>query len=55
MPFIGLAPVRLLRPNMAVFYHVNGKLQRAYHDCRHVSVGKARDIDPSKDQLACFN
>ena len=25
------------------------------HDCRHVSAGKARDIDPSKDQLASFN
>ena len=30
MPFVGLAPVRLLRPSMAVLYHVNGKLQRAY-------------------------
>ena len=27
MPFVGLAPLRLLRPNMAVLYHVNGKLQ----------------------------
>ena len=25
MPFTGLAPVRLFRPNMAVLYHVNGK------------------------------
>ena len=25
MPFIGLAPVRLVRPDMAVLYHVNGK------------------------------
>ena len=32
IPFVGLAPVRLLRPNMAVLYHVNRKLQRAYHD-----------------------
>ena len=31
MPFVGLAPVRLLRPNKAVLYHVNGKLQRAYY------------------------
>ena len=30
MPFVGLAPVRLLRPSMAVLYHVNGKLQKAY-------------------------
>ena len=30
MPFVGLAPVRLLRPSMAVLYHVHGKLQRAY-------------------------
>ena len=30
MPFDGLAPVRLLRPNMAVLHHVNGMLQRAY-------------------------
>ena len=29
MPFVGLAPLRLLRPNMAVLYHVNGKLQIA--------------------------
>ena len=28
--FVCLVPVRLLRPNMAVLYHVNGKLQRAY-------------------------
>ena len=32
MPFVGLATVRLLRPNMAVLYHVNGKLQRANSD-----------------------
>ena len=32
MPFVGLAPVRLFRPNMAVLYHVNGRLQRAYSD-----------------------
>ena len=30
MPVVGLAPVRVLRSNMAVLYHVNGKLQRAY-------------------------
>ena len=30
MPFVGLAPVRLLRPNMPVLYYVNGNLQRAY-------------------------
>ena len=30
MPFVGLAPVRRLHPSMAVLYHVNGKLQRAY-------------------------
>ena len=30
MPFIGLVPVRLLHPSVAVLYHVNGKLQRAY-------------------------
>ena len=30
MPFVGLAPVRILRPSMAVLYHVYGKLQRAY-------------------------
>ena len=32
MPFVGLAPVRPFRPNMAVLYHVNGRLQRAYSD-----------------------
>ena len=31
MPFVGLALVRLFRPRMAVFYQVNGKLQRAYY------------------------
>ena len=30
MPFVGLSPVRLLHPSMAVLCHVNGKLQRAY-------------------------
>ena len=30
MPFVGLAPVRLLRLSLAVLYHVNGKLQKAY-------------------------
>ena len=30
MPFVGFAPVRRLRHNMAVLYNVNGKLQRAY-------------------------
>ena len=29
--FVCLVPVRLLRPSMAVLYHVNGKLQRAYY------------------------
>ena len=28
--FVGLASVRILRPSMAVLYHVSGKLQRAY-------------------------
>ena len=28
--FVGLASVRILRPSMAVLYHVYGKLQRAY-------------------------
>ena len=32
MRFVGLAPVRPFRPNMAVLYHVNGRLQRAYSD-----------------------
>ena len=32
VPFVGLTLVRLLRPNMAVLYHVNGKLQRAYFE-----------------------
>ena len=32
MSFVGLAPVRLLRPSMAVLYHVKGKLQRAYSE-----------------------
>ena len=30
MPFVALAPVRLLRLSVAVLYHVNGKLQKAY-------------------------
>ena len=29
-PFVGLVPMRLLRPNMPVLYRVNGNLQRAY-------------------------
>ena len=29
--FVCLLPVRLLRPNVAVLYHMNGKLQRAYY------------------------
>ena len=29
--------------------------QNIIHDCRHVSAGKARDIDASKDRLASFN
>ena len=28
--FVCLVPVRLLLPSMAVLYHVNGYLQRAY-------------------------
>ena len=35
MAFVVLAPVRLLRSNMAVLYHVNGKLQRAYRAFSH--------------------
>ena len=42
MPFGGLAPVRFLRPSMAVLYHLimNGKLQRAYWSiaCRQHDV-----------------
>ena len=30
MPFVGLAPMRLLRPSIEVLYHVNSTLQRAY-------------------------
>ena len=30
IPFVGLSPVRLLRPSMAFLYHVYDKLQRAY-------------------------
>ena len=29
MPFVGLALMRLLRPNMPVLCHVDGNLQRA--------------------------
>ena len=32
MPSVGLAPVQLLCPSVAVLYHMNGKLQRAYSD-----------------------
>ena len=32
MPFVGLTPMRLLRPNMLVLYHVDGNLQRANCD-----------------------
>ena len=32
MPFAGLTLVGLLHPSMAVLYHVNGKLQRAYYN-----------------------
>ena len=31
LPFVGLAPVRLLHPSIAVLYHMNGKLQKAYN------------------------
>ena len=30
LPFVSLAPVRLLRLSVAVLYLVNGKLQKAY-------------------------
>lgn len=30
MPFVGLTPLRLLRPNMTVLYYVNGRLQRTF-------------------------
>ena len=39
--FVCLVPVRRLRPNMPVLYHVNGNLQRAFlHGCcaSHVNV-----------------
>ena len=29
VPFVGLTPIRLLRANMPVLYHVDGNLQRA--------------------------
>ena len=29
VPFVGLTPMRLLRANMLVLYHVDGNLQRA--------------------------
>ena len=32
MPFVGLALVQFLHPSMAVLYHMNGKLQRAYYN-----------------------
>ena len=35
MPFAGLAPMRLLRPNMPVFYPVDGNLQRANFSYTH--------------------
>ena len=41
LPFVPLAPVRLLRPSMAVLYHVNGELQRAYLYWPLVAVLKA--------------
>ena len=41
LPFVPLAPVRLLRPSMAVLYHVNGELQRAYLYWPPVAVLKA--------------
>ena len=28
IPFVGLVPMRLLRPSMPVLYHVDGNLQR---------------------------
>ena len=58
MPLVGLAPVRLLRTSMAVLYHVNGKLQRAYswilcktttlhvqHIFLHISLPSLYDYD----------
>ena len=38
MPFVGLAPVRLLHPSVAVLYHVNSKLQRAYFTNKNHSL-----------------
>ena len=35
MPFVGLAPMRLLRPNMPVLYHVDGNLQGANFNFTH--------------------
>ena len=35
MPFVSLAPMRLLRPNMPVLYHVDGNLQRANFNFTH--------------------
>ena len=51
MPFVGLAPVRLLRPNMAVLYHVNGKLQRAYSRPRCPLGVQNKDIGSTPQTL----
>ena len=51
MPFVCLAPVRLLRPNMAVLYHVNGKLQRAYSRLRCPLGVQNKDIGSTSQTL----
>ena len=48
MSFVGLAPVRLLRPSMAVLYHVNGKLQRAYSEGANGFSMQLTDTWPTK-------
>ena len=40
MSFVCLVPVRLLLASVAVLYHVNGQLQRAYLDV----VGSVRRV-----------
>ena len=39
MPFVGLVPVQLFLSSVAVFYHMNGQLHRAY-SCRVREVEK---------------
>ena len=48
MFFVGLAPVRLLRPSMAVLYHVKGKLQRAYSEGANGVSMQLTDTWPKK-------